>query len=271
MSQPCPSSRCPRLSLLIYILCIVFDTIQPWYLAAARNAIRRHQRDCACRHRLDRHRGRPADRICDSTGPRSARARAFYPAPWQSRVGCAVCMHQVSATAVVGARTFCSRDWVPATDGQRGAVSGRRWCETRGGPLVVRIECLCGACGARGGWRCSACARSEPLEQRALGRTCAGSAAAMVVDRRRVRTHPTQIAHRLQPSTHANQCGKRATRPHNGPPRRNPHTAESGRLPAGAFLHRIQRPSPSPMPPPLSRVARSIGDCQRLASKAGTT
>ena len=35
------SSRSPRLSLLIYILCIVFPdpTLQPWYLAAARSLL----------------------------------------------------------------------------------------------------------------------------------------------------------------------------------------------------------------------------------------
>ena len=77
-----------------------------------------------------------AGRQCESlmrlsaVRPRSpARVPCMNPAPWQSRAGCAVCMYQVSAAAVVAARTFILA-----------AVELSSWQQLREGLLAVCSE-----------------------------------------------------------------------------------------------------------------------------------
>ena len=75
-----------------------------------------------------------------------------------------------------------SRQWARGTDGQRGASV--RWtpASASGQSCVRRADgAPVGGASAAGGWRGSACARSELPLPRALGRVCAGSAAATAV------------------------------------------------------------------------------------------
>ena len=83
----------------------------PLQLPQARIGTRRHHRY------RERHSGRgwhggcrPAHRIADAIVGRASSVacarKTLYPAPWQSRAGCAVCMHQVSAATAAAAATL---------------------------------------------------------------------------------------------------------------------------------------------------------------------
>lgn len=87
---------------------------------------------------------------------------------------------QTGVAGVVSGRG--SRRWAYGAGGSE-AVRSADAGELRGGTLRDRMEGRLGACGARGEWRGSACAHSEPPLPRAMGRACAGSAAAMAVPR----------------------------------------------------------------------------------------
>ena len=91
--------------------------------------------------------------------PRSpARVPCILRAPWQSRAGCAVCMQQVSADAVVAARTFLLA--AVARRGVTGAVACGQWAARavgRGEGAAARRSRRgerpgLAAVGARDGW-----------------------------------------------------------------------------------------------------------------------
>ena len=173
----------------------------PLQVPQARIGTRRHHRDRERRDRRGKHRGRPADRIYDSTVGRAssvARARALYPAHpgspalaapcactrfqrQQQRQGRFALIPQLRAQACRALQAVRSEGSGQGSgrgsaaqqahsaarargSGRAGrvaslAVASADAGEPCGGRLVVRIVCLRGACGAGGGWRCSACAR----------------------------------------------------------------------------------------------------------------